>query len=877
MMIDLIALDDTTQRLIETLHRRGNYSFFQRINGDDKCSYWRKTGKRIEFPADIIENCNFYFGVNPVTMKVTDEDRKKYPKIKDDRIATFVGPKNSTIAALNCLYAEFDGKDWTSPTDEDIERIFQSLRANPDKAGADDATLRLEARGKAKEAAYATDPAYFKAQALQHVKSLLTQPSVTIDSGGGYQGYWLLDDTFVISGDADRERAASLQKRWVMFVCGDPSVHDLRRILRVPGSRNHKKRYAPDYPLIDFIKRDFDLRYSLTELEALLPPEEPRQAQARSNGAYHTNGEGSFIDMFNASNSIADVLLAHGYTWAGKDRMNRPGSEDSKGVVIYADDNESYHHSGGDPLHNGYRIKPFNVVCKLDYNDDAKAAVKALTKDKPVAKDTKTITVTEYKRKIDLDDDEPLDDGLTVIVNGEKRKIKGCKGVVGGEFVYTVEKESDPVPESRLQVEVPDKPNADPWVEAVRNLGHKFSLNQLENRVEIDGEYMDDVAASRIYLYMHRHHKAPKTYVDDCFNVLAAENAHHPIQNYLNNLQWDGQNHLMRLLNHITGDGAEIHYSNGDRPLYAAIITRWLLGCVARGLDGDKHTAFKHQTPMLVLIGPQGMGKSSLIRWLCSGIGIEYHREGMLDPHHQDHIRSAVTKWIWEISELGASLRKGDRDALKSFITQEWHTYRKPWGRGNITMPLRCNFVGTINPEIGFLDDPTGNRRFLPINISGINHDYKDKIDVNQLWAQLVHLYKNGESPELLPEEKEALQATYTEHEVENPLQTYLQMYFTIDPSNENLECFTADIITRLQAFGVAIANNPKVAGREINDALAPLGGIRKKLSIRGVKGWGWRGIEPNDKKPPYKDTAQPHSAPVPSKSDDAYAAAQGI
>jgi len=51
--------------------------------------------------------------------------------------------------------------------------------------------------------------------------------------------------------------------------------------------------------------------------------------------------------------------------------------------------------------------------------------------------------------------------------------------------------------------------------------------------------------------------------------------------------------------------------------------------------------------------------------------------------------------------------------------------------------------------------------------------------------------------------------------------------------------------MTKLQEFNVVISNNPKVAGREINDALAPMGLERKYLSINGVKGWGWVGIAP--------------------------------
>ncbi len=863
----LIALNDDAQTLISLLHRGGNYSFFQRINGDDKCSYWRKTGKLIEFPADIIENYNFFFGVNPATMKITDDDRKKYPDIPADRIATFVGTKNSTIAALNCLYAEFDGKDYTFPSDDEIERIFDTLRANPDKAAANDATLRLEATGMAKEAKYATDPQYYRSLAREHIEGLpiAIPPSVVVDSGGGYQAYWLFDDTFVLASDADRERAASLQKRWVMFVCGDPSVHDLRRILRVPGTHNHKKRYAPDYPLITFVKKDFDLRYTFDELEALLPPEEAKPLPQRTNGTYHTNGEGSFIDMFNASNSIADVLIAHGYTWAGKDRMNRPGSEDSKGVVIYADENESYHHSGGDPLHNGYRMKPFNVICKLDYNDDPREAIRALrpepikvnnvTQVKTIEAPTETWTEASKLPAGDLDLALLAIRGIAKTAEGlnedHRMTLFETLATLVGNLSTDDKKLALLEVEKHVDLEwfVDLLPNTSEhfYIKMLRKIGYALRLNVLEDMVEIDGKRLDDTKRSEIYLKAAAY-KIPKTYVDDAINVLAAESTYHPVKDYLNGLVWDGENHLAKLKDYIKGDGRIITYPNGvTYPLHAALMERWFCGCVARALDGDREGAFKHQTPMLVFIGKQGVGKSSFVRWLVSKLGYEFHKESPIDPHHPDHIRAMVTKWIWEASELGSSLRKGDRDALKGFITQEWHTYRKPYGRSSITKPTLCNFVGTINPETGFLDDPTGHRRFLPIHITEIVRGYEQTIDINQVWAQVTHLYRNGFSPELDGLERAALSATYTEHEVENPLQTYLQMYFTIDPQDEELKCFTADIILRLQAFGIQLSNNPKIAGREINDALAPLGASRKKISVKGIKAMGWVGIAPNN------------------------------
>lgn len=385
----------------------------------------------------------------------------------------------------------------------------------------------------------------------------------------------------------------------------------------------------------------------------------------------------------------------------------------------------------------------------------------------------------------------------------------------------------------------------------LRNMGHKFRLNLLEDNIEMDGQIVDDVARSELALYMAAH-GIKKTETDDVLNVLAKEDAYHPVQCYLNGLKWDGKNHLDNFLAHIQVGGPTIIMNGAAVPLGHALITRWALSCVARGLDGDKPTAFKPQTPMLVFIGGQGMGKSSLVRWLASGIGYDFHQEGPMNPQSTEDKRSMVTKWIWEVSELGSSLRKADRDATKSFITQEWHTYRKPWGRVNITKPTLCNLVGSINAETGFLDDPTGNRRFFPVELTGINKDYKKAVDVDQLWAQLVYLYRSGVSPFLSDTESAALASVHKEHEVENPLSTYLEMYFDIAPGFG--QCHTAVIIQRLQAFGVSLNNNPKVAGRDINDVLAPMGLTRKFLSIDGVKGWGWIGIAPNGK--PLPQTA---------------------
>lgn len=385
---------------------------------------------------------------------------------------------------------------------------------------------------------------------------------------------------------------------------------------------------------------------------------------------------------------------------------------------------------------------------------------------------------------------------------------------------------------------------------AIKALGHTFRLNLLEDTIEVDGRRMDDIFMARLYLLMEDK-KFKQMHVDNAVAVLAKEAEYHPIRDYLLGLEWDGVRRLPTLLAYFHGDGAIAIYPDGTQvPLHGLLLKRWLLGCVARALDGGKAEAFKHQTPMLVIIGKQGLGKSSFVRWLVSGVGYEFHQEGPIDPHKQEDIRSMVTKWIWEVSELGSSLRKSDRDALKGLITQEWHTYRKPWGRYNITKPTLCNLVGTINPETGFLDDPTGHRRFLPIQLTSIERGYETAVDINQLWAEIVALYLSGESPELTQLERDALVQVYEKHEVENPLQTYIAMYFRVSPGNMTMRCSTADIITRLRQFGINIHNDARYSGRILNDTLTPLGLTNDRWKVNGIKINGWYGIEPNNLTP---------------------------
>ena len=390
------TLEADTQRLMDILHAGTTERFIQNI--DNKRTIWFRHNEPIKVPNAWQKKANVFYGVHGCTVRVTDKDRAKDKNVgkKDTDIEPWVTSKIATIEAMNALYAEFDGKDFTDPTKAEIDAEFAILSANPAKANSPEKALQNEARGIAKSAKYLTNPEHYKALAIAHIALLSPAPSVIVFSGGGWQCYWLLAETFYIRTEEDRQRAQDIQERWVKFVGGDPGAKDIARKLRYPGTHNYKKKYAPNFPLVTFTKADFALRYTIDALEACLPvvvvtdTKQTAQTAARP----HQNAQeatepapldlaaiqakkDSLLSLFNAAIPQRDLLRAEGYSDQG-DRMSRPGEPESKGVEIDTATNRSRHWSGNDPLYDPHWQTPFSVFCRLHHNGNFAAARQAL-------------------------------------------------------------------------------------------------------------------------------------------------------------------------------------------------------------------------------------------------------------------------------------------------------------------------------------------------------------------------------------------------------------------------------------------------------------------------------------------------------------------
>ena len=214
--------------------------------------------------------------------------------------------------------------------------------------------------------------------------------------------------------------------------------------------------------------------------------------------------------------------------------------------------------------------------------------------------------------------------------------------------------------------------------------------------------------------------------IDDAVQLEFERNAFHPIQEYLKSLSWDGIPRVDTVFIDYLGAVDSIYTREAANIMFAAAVYR----VFEPGIKFDL---------VITVIGPQGTGKSTFFKKL----GRSWFSDTFTTFQGKEAFEQIQGVWLLEMGEL-SGLRKADIEAVKSFISKGEDMYRPAYGRTVEVYPRQCIFVGTTN-EPDFLLDPTGNRRFIPIDshpekaTKSIFNDLDDEID--QLWAEAYQIY----------------------------------------------------------------------------------------------------------------------------------------
>lgn len=282
---------------------------------------------------------------------------------------------------------------------------------------------------------------------------------------------------------------------------------------------------------------------------------------------------------------------------------------------------------------------------------------------------------------------------------------------------------------------------------------------------------------AQISAHLQRAYNMPRPaqeQLNGVIDMVAQDNAFHPVVEYLEGLEWDGISRVETYL-----PGAPDAYTRRVARLVA-------VQAVARALDPGVKV-----DNCLILTGRQGLGKSWFVEtmargWTCTLGPIE--GSGL-----RDTVMAMTRSWV-TVADEGFAMKKADAEALKQFVTLTHDVIRLPYAREHVKLPRRQVIWGTTNDAV-FLRAQEGNRRFLIVEVAEKLDfgKYSDEY-VNQVWAEAVHIWKTSkaqyglkDNPELFlsASEEAAAESVRSMATEEDSMTGLIQAYLdTLVPAN---------------------------------------------------------------------------------------------
>jgi len=264
--------------------------------------------------------------------------------------------------------------------------------------------------------------------------------------------------------------------------------------------------------------------------------------------------------------------------------------------------------------------------------------------------------------------------------------------------------------------------------------------NVVTRKIELNGRAIDDSDINSIYLDSKAVFKeATKDLITSIIFSNRIE-SYNPLHEFFEkDLHTDDLcPNLTHLLNSVITDTP-----NADK-----WICKWLVSVVA--------SAYGNHSPLVLIFSgeKQGTGKTHWFRYLLPKRLRYLFAESKMDAGKDDEILMCLKLIILD-DEYGGKSKKEEK-RLKELTSKEFINVREPYGRVSLDLRRLAVFCGTSN-ETQILNDPTGNRRQIPIHILGIDQNEYNKCDKEGLWRELYAMYRAGWDYTVLRQEIEEL------------------------------------------------------------------------------------------------------------------------
>ena len=252
-------------------------------------------------------------------------------------------------------------------------------------------------------------------------------------------------------------------------------------------------------------------------------------------------------------------------------------------------------------------------------------------------------------------------------------------------------------------------------------------------------------------------------------------------------------------------------YFNNDNPIVTLALQRMMIGAIAR--------AFKPGSAMSwipIIVGRQGAGKSMFARSLVPD------KMFAEMPLPIDKLMTETFRlhcgWILELSEVDHYFTRKHIENFKNLVTTRVDEVRFPYDRLPSKLGRRFIMIGTSNRS-QFLIDPSGNRRFVPIEVrDGFQVPWRQlQMERDNLWAAALREY-HADAP-----------YEFTSGEIAS-ISEYVDAFSEADPWSEEIQRFIEDkesvfpveILTK--GLNVPVDKCDRTQSRRVTEVLTSLG-----------------------------------------------------
>lgn len=425
---------------------------------------------------------------------------------------------------------------------------------------------------------------------------------------------------------------------------------------------------------------------------------------------------------------------------------------------------------------NATRLSGLAHDAEVHWNPDAQAfttdelAAAAASKEKPLPAGRRTTAERRLKRVVTLAERLLADEGVAYVAHHRneyimrtgyllnaygvpqevatewaEQRFADYDGNVAGIFrscyLRTEEYGTRHLPGARRESQAEGGKGSVPVADIERFLDRQavFRKNTVTGKCEVcrhdgDGEYeeLTDRYVNTLWCRLCKEEKPVR--IADLRAVLDSEYValFDPFRHYFERQPaWDPSTDPIALL------AARVHVKEGGE-LFATCFKKWLVAMVASLFDPE---VVNHE--ILVLIGKQGIYKTT---WLNNLLPPELRRYFYLKSNShrigKDDLLTLSEFAIVCLEELD-EMEPQEVNLLKALTTMRHVNERAAYAHYKEHRMHIASFCGTgNNPH--FLNDLSGNRRWMPFEVESIDSPYLFPVDYPAVYAQAYALYQGG-------------------------------------------------------------------------------------------------------------------------------------